>query len=107
MAEPYERAPELPGSHVPESDEQQIDGPPGNRLGIAFAALVCGLLALIGFWSWAVLALGPMAIVLGAVHISAARETGQWSRMAVAGVALGVVSLALFGLASVVLAGQN
>ena len=71
--------------------------PTGN--GMAVAALVCGIvgavLAFIPFLFFVGLILGILAIVFGAIGLSRANKGASGKGMAIAGLILGAVSLAL------------
>jgi uncharacterized membrane protein len=60
--------------------------------GLAIAALVCGLVGLV----LGSVILGPLAIIFGAVAWSKANRGAPRKNMAIAGVILGIVDLALF-----------
>ncbi|MFZ0667772.1 MAG: DUF4190 domain-containing protein [Acidimicrobiales bacterium] len=62
--------------------------------GLAVASLVCGL---VGIFLFNII-LGPLAIIFGAVAWGRATRGAQGKGMAVAGVILGVVDVALFAL---------
>jgi hypothetical protein len=100
MSEPYEGPPSSPEWQSPEAGQRQpyvLDRPRGNGVGVV--AFISGLLGLILIWTAvAPLVLSPLAVVLGAVGLSRARRSGAGIGLAVAGLTLGLVTVALVGL---------
>jgi len=60
--------------------------------GLAIAALVCGLVGLL----LVPVVLGPLALIFGLVALNRAKQGAPHRGMAIAGVVLGVVDIALF-----------
>lgn len=107
--EPY--PPPLPGP-PPYQGPPTYQGYPGypgypaqpQQNGLGTASMVLGIIAVVGFWSsWPALIMAVLAIIFGGVGISRA-NSGRASNkgMAVAGLVLGIVAIALFVLAVVV-----
>lgn len=97
MSKQYEAPPSPPEGQSPGPNQPQpyvSDRP--RRTGIGVAAFICGLLSVIMFWGVGFY-FGPLAIILGGVRIWTARKSGAGIGLAVAGLTLGCVSLALFG----------
>lgn len=75
--------------------QMQMQQPPGN--GMAVAALVLGILALVLFFIWFLAPImGLLAIIFGAVGISKANKIGGKGKgMAIAGLVCGVIGMLL------------
>jgi hypothetical protein len=64
--------------------------------GLAVAALVTGIFAMLTFWVWGAIVLSPMAIAFGIVGRKQTRGTPRDGEgMATAGLILGVVAIVL------------
>lgn len=84
--------------------ENPVEAKPASK-GLSIAALVCGILGLIGGWfpvvQYFTLVLSILGIVLGAKAKKAAVANGEPTGMATAGLVLGIISVALTILAIV------
>lgn len=67
---------------------------PQQGNGLAVAAMICGILAIVLFWvpvlGWILALLG---VIFGAIGISKANKVGKGKGMAIAGLACGVLSV--------------
>jgi len=71
-------------------------GQAGKSNGMAVAALVLGIIAVLLMWAvWPGIIVGVLAIIFGAAGLSAAKTTGVGRGMAMAGLVLGIVAVAL------------
>ncbi len=82
---------------------QQPAAPQGNSSkGLSIAALVCGILGLIGGWipivCYFTFVLAIIGIVLGARGMKIASETGEGKGLATAGLVLGIIGTVIGGI---------
>ena len=70
-------------------------------MGIAalILGIVCVVLCWIPIWNWVGIALGVVGIILGAVGMSKAKKTGKGKGVAVAGLVLSIIGVAIAGIA--------
>src|SRR5215208_6034575 len=67
-----------------------------GKSGMAVTSLVLGIVAMVTFWIWLAIPLGPAAIVLGILGRKEAREgPKEGEGMATAGLVLGIIALVL------------
>ena len=86
---------------APEVEAQPIV-PAKNGKGMSIAALVCGILGLVGGWipvvGYFALILSILGIVFGAKGSKIAKETGEGKGLATAGLVLGIIGTVLGGI---------
>ncbi len=72
--------------------------PANNGKGMSIAALVCGILGIIGSWipvvTYFTLILAILGIVFGAKGLKTAKVTGEGKGLATAGMVLGIIGTA-------------
>ena len=75
----------------------------GSSKGISIAALVCGIVGIVGGWipglSWVTLIIAIVGIVLGAIGMKKAKENNEPKGLATAGLVLGIIGTAIAVLA--------
>jgi hypothetical protein len=100
MSEPYKGPPSPPERQPSDASQHDLNvGDRPRRNGIGVVAFISGLLGLVLIWTvLAALVLSPLAVVLGAVGLAKGRRSGAGIGLAVAGLTLGLVSVALLGL---------
>ncbi|MBP5441812.1 MAG: DUF4190 domain-containing protein [Treponema sp.] len=82
------------------ADEQNKEVAPKKSSGMAIAALVCGILSLVGacfgVGAWAGVVLGIVAVVLGVMANKAGKDT-----KATAGMVMGIIGLAISAIVAI------
>ena len=97
--EKVEAAPEVEVQPVAPEVEAQPVAPVKSSKNMSIAALVCGILGLVGGWipvvSYFTLVLSILGIVFGAKAKKAAVANGEPTGMATTGLVLGIIAVAL------------